>query len=453
MTSPDPTGADRRARDAAARLHDDVLGTIDLDAAQAETLRSSRRPAVLTLTTAAVVVALVAAVLILRPGAGDVEVAIDEDGTSTSVPEVTAPDIESMPTPIALGAPDDGKESVGLPVDADPKNGLTDGQVVTVTGAQFPPNEQVGVVMCTREAGQEHGGRGVDACNIGHFRQGTTDGQGNVSVEFSVRRFASLDGEEIDCASEAGRCIIGMGLLSDYDQSGGVAVDFDADVPAPPPPTASLSRAEGLRDGETVELSVAGLVPNSSLHVQQCAGDSGACTYAQIDELVADGDGSFDGPVRVWRQFGSHDVDGQPTNIDCAVDRCRLDIFGEVPAQRALDPIALSFDPSSGGRTAPTVTLVDPGPFAVGDRFAVEVSGVRDGDYVEASICPSPERECVAFAEPTGPGDGTTRVLTIHVNATAPACETGCPLVVLVYPDDVGPPPLFPEPVLVAITG
>lgn len=422
-------------------------GPVEIEVVAASTPSSpSRRPAVIALVALAAV-ALVAAAFVVRSDAPDldVDVAIDEDPP--------APDIESMPTPIALGAPDDGKDSVGLPVDADPKTDLADGQVITVTGAQFPPNEQVGIVMCTREAGQDHGGRGVEACNIGHFGQGTTDGQGNVSVEFSVRRFAVLDGTEIDCASEPGRCIIGMGLLSDYDQSGGVAVDFDPDVPAPPPPTASLSRSEGLRDGETIELTVAGLIPNSSLHVQQCAGDGGACTDTQIDELVADGDGSFEGSVRVWRQFGTHGLDGQPTNIDCAVDECRLDIYGEVPAQRGLDAIALSFDTGSGDRVPPTVTLLDAGPFRVGDQFEVEVSGLRRGDFVEASICPEPERECVAFTDTGGVSSGSTQIIEVRVRAMAPACEAGCPLVVLVYPGDAGPPPLFPEPVLVAITG
>ena len=458
MTTPDPdhldAHADGVARRAAGRFHDEVVGTIDLEAARSRAQRRTRRPAAVALAIAAVVAA-VAGLVLVNPDSGEVEVAIDEDGTSTSEPEVTMPDIESMPTPIALGAPDDGKESVGLPVDAAPKTALTDGQMVTVTGAQFPPNQSVGVVMCTKEAGQDHGARGVDACNIGHFVQGMTDGDGNVSVEFSVRRFAMLDGQEVDCASEPGRCIIGMGLLSDYDQSGGVAVDFDPDVPAPPPPAASLRRSEGLADGETVDLSLAGLIPNSYVHVQQCTVQGACATGGQ--EVRPDADGTFDGSIRLWRQFGSHGLDGTPTNVDCATESCALQIHAELPAGRTLAPVPISFDPGGEPREPPTVTVLDDGPFAVGSSFSIEVSGVGRGQQLDASICPSPEQECVGFTSSISDGDGSTRTVQVEIHSPAPSCASGCPLIVSIWSEhalgESGPPPLFPETVLVTITG
>ena len=279
-----------------------------------------------------------------------------------------------------------------------------------------------------------------------------TDGDGNVSVEFSVRRFAMLDGQEVDCASEPGRCIIGMGLLSDYDQSGGVAVDFDPDVPAPPPPAASLRRSEGLADGETVDLSLAGLIPNSYVHVQQCTVQGACATGGQ--EVRPDADGTFDGSIRLWRQFGSHGLDGTPTNVDCATESCALQIHAELPAGRTLAPVPISFDPGGEPREPPTVTVLDDGPFAVGSSFSIEVTGVDRRSHVEASICPSLERECIGFATPGRQVDDSTRTLEVVVNGNDPTCSSGCPIVVWVHADHGGgPPPLFPEPVLVTITG
>lgn len=426
-----------------------------VDAAE-DRSRRSRRP-VGALVGAAVIAVLVAAVLVVRPGSGDVEIAVDEDDPTTStVPDTPTPDADSMPAPISLGAPDDGQESVGLPVDADPKTELTDGQLVTVTGAQFPPNESVGVVMCTKEAGQDHGARGVEACDIGHFGQGTTDSEGNLAVEFSVRRFLVFDGQEVDCAAEAGRCIIGMGLLSDYDQSGGVAVDFDPNAAPPAPPTAELSRSDGIRDGETVDLSLTGLVPNSSFFVQQCT-ERGECVTSVYDELLADADGGYSGPVRLWRQFGSYGFEAQPANVDCAVDACHVEIQGDVPGSRQLGTIPLSFDPDSGSRTAPTMTVLDDGPYSVGSTFRVEISGIRHGDYVEVSVCPTPERGCVAHGSPPRPATGTSVTIEVTIDAVDPACETGCALTAFVHPGTAGPgggpPPLFPAPIDVLITG
>ncbi|HEX4901193.1 MAG TPA: neocarzinostatin apoprotein domain-containing protein, partial [Acidimicrobiales bacterium] len=207
--------------------------------------------------------AVVAVAVLVGPD-GDGEVAVEEATTTTGVPG-HAPGRDAFPAPLALGAPDDGKESVGLPVRADPSTGLVHGQQVTVTGTGFPPGESVGVVMCAKEAGRDHGARGAEACNLGRFAQATSDADGTATVTFAVSRLVVLDGVEIDCASEPGRCLIGMGMISDYDTSGGVLVDFDPSVPLPDPPTATLERTTDLVSGEPVGLRVTGLVPGSSV--------------------------------------------------------------------------------------------------------------------------------------------------------------------------------------------
>lgn len=152
----------------------------------------------------------------------------------------------------------DGRDSLLLPVSVSPASGLRDGQYVTVTGAMFPPEEDIGAVMCTTQAVEF----GVSACDIGDVVYGETRRDGTFSLTFPVRRFVDIAGSRVDCTEgnidpaewaatrEAGlpplsvtdasrfSCIIGVGLLSDYDQSGGFPISFEGAVTGPgaPPP-------------------------------------------------------------------------------------------------------------------------------------------------------------------------------------------------------------------------
>ncbi len=446
---------DDRAREAANRLQDDVLASVDLDTALTRSRRARRPTGALVAIAAAM--ALLGAVAVLRPDSGDVEVAIDEDGLTTTIPEDAAPpDFDKAPAPIALGAPDDGKESIGLPVIVEPATGLVDGQTVTASGQGFPPNESVGVVMCAREAGRDHGARGVEACNIGHFAQGTSDGQGNVSVEFTVRRLATLDGQEVDCASEPGRCIVGMGLLSDYDQSGGFAIDFDPSLPLPDPPTVELTQTEDLTDGQEVGVRITGLVPNGVVFLSQCASDGSCAENGIYAEGDVDASGTYEGTVRVWRSFGGYGPAG-PTNVDCLAQTCQITFGGDVPAGRQIPPITISFDPSTPSRQIPTLTLLDEGPFSAGDRIRVRVGSIASTDTVDLSIC-RPDGECVGFGGARS--EGASAIVEIRVDGPAGSCGTECLVSGFVYPKSYGegatagsPPPLSPEPISVTITG
>ncbi len=455
MNVPEPDSTEGQLRRSAQLFHDDVLGTVDLDTALAKSRRSSTRPAALVLSALAVV-AVVAVVLSLRSGSGDADVAIDEDGLTTTVPDEPVPDFENAPDPIALGSPTDGEDSVGLPVVVEPPTGLTDGQTVSVGGQGFPAGVEVGVVMCTKEAGRDHGARGVEACNIGHVQIGTTDSEGSITLPFVVHRLQTLDGQEIDCASEPGRCIVGIGMISDYDQSGAFAVDFDPSVPLPDPPTLELSSTDGIVDGETVKVVATGLVPNSLASVQQC-GEESRCLETEFVEETVDGDGTLRASVRLWRAFGVHGDDG-PKNVDCATDACQVIIGGESSGSRAVPPVTVTFDATRGAREKPVLSLLDDGPFAPGEKFLVEVTGVSGNQFVDLSVCPSIQDVCVAHGG-AGTSGGQT-VVQMTVEPGRGACADGCPIFGAIYSigdlgpgQSIDPPPLFPEPIMVTITG
>ena len=455
------TDIDRQARAAARAFRDEVTDAIDLDLAYERTQHGRPRNIGAIALAAVAVVAIVAGAFFLPPDGDDVEVAVDEENRASTT-TVTTP--QPVPDPIVLGAPDDGKESVGLPVSVEPATGLLDGQMVTVTGSGFPSDVSVGVVMCTKEAGAEHGARGVDACNIGYFAQGTTDQQGAVSVEFEVRRVLVLDGQEVDCASEPGRCIIGMGMISDYDQSGGVAVDFDPSVPLPDPPTVELAENTDLVDGEVVPAKVTGLVPNSSLYVHECSADQYRC--ASVGEFHADDTGTFEGGVRLWRNYGTWIEQGGgagSANVDCAVEACVLQIQGETPGMRQIPQVPINFDSARGARVPPSIALAEPGPFSNGDTVDLLVEGLEAGTFIDLQVCTGRSVAgawCIAYFGGEYDGSGTfSSQLMIDSQAADDPCAEGCALVTSVYLQDQGPsgipqgpPPLFPEPVPIVIT-
>ena len=407
------------------------------------------------LALAAPVAVLLAAALLLAP-ADDVEVAVEETTTTTERPSPDGPDPGSFPAPVALGGPTDGKESIGLPVRAEPATGLVDGQEVVVTGTGFPPGVSVGVVMCAKEAGREYGARGVDACNIGHFAQATSDADGVATATFSVRRLVLVDGAEVDCASAAQRCLLGMGMISDYDTSGGVLVDFDPSVPLPDPPTVSVSPDQGLADGDRATVQVDGLVPGGSVGAMLCAADGVACVEAAGGSATADAQGTATLDIRLWQQFGAPmwEPGRYGRNVDCAVEACVVQVWGDAPGSRAIPTAAVHFAGPPGARTPPALTVTSSGPYRPGDAIDFTVTPVGDVG-VEPVLC-SELGGCVGSeVHVSHQGDTVTGRLTVSGPAEGNPCiGQPCTLVVHLYGDAwEAPPLLLPEPVEVEIVG
>lgn len=410
------------------------------------------------LVALAVVAALAAAVLVLVPGE-DAEVAVDEDGTTTTSdperePEADGRDAGAFPAPLALGAPDDGKASVGLPVKAEPAIGLVDGQTVQVTGTGFPPGESIGVVMCTKEAGRDHGARGVDACNIGRYASTTADADGVATVGFEVRRLVVLDGREVDCASEAQRCLIGMGMISDYDQSGGVLVDFDPNMPLPDPPTATLQAEGPFDDGDAVTVRVDGLRPGTGVGAAVCTADNALCTDAPSNGVVAD-DGTATFDVRLWRVFSAPvwEATTAGQDVDCAVVACSLQIWGEAAGDRAIPPVDLSFTDGPIDRERPVLEVRSEGPYRPGDRIEVFVPDVEPNGGLDLLLC-GPTACAGGMVELDWVFGGIQARLTVPSAAEGNPCiGEPCRLAAQVWaePAPGGAPPLAPAPVAVVV--
>jgi hypothetical protein len=163
--------------------------------------------------------------------------------TSVSAPDSVPGDIVALPA----GGPSDGLGTKMFPVHASPDKDLVSGQTVILTGTGFPARTQVGAVMCTGAARTQ----GAAACDLAHTAPGTlTDAEGAFSFSYTVSRFPQINGHHVDCTSgnvdpddyaaliaregpkptssdpNAATCIIAVGDISNYDNSGGWPIAF-----------------------------------------------------------------------------------------------------------------------------------------------------------------------------------------------------------------------------------
>ena len=147
--------------------------------------------------------------------------------------------LDLEPVILDLAGPRDGNESIGLPVNVDPPTGLTDGQLVTVTGGGFVPGESVGIVQCA-EAAADQPGNAIDSCDISRYTPATASSDGVATGTYNVDQILTTPRTgTVDCLAEAGRCVVAMGALDDYDRSGVHQILFGTAAPDPDPASAA----------------------------------------------------------------------------------------------------------------------------------------------------------------------------------------------------------------------
>jgi hypothetical protein len=405
---------DDRARAAAHALRDDVAGSTDTEAALAQVLltrsRGPRRRLPLLAAAAALVAVFAVSTAVVSSGDDDT----DDDVSIDADPD---PDAEEG-TPLQLLAPDDGRQSIQLPVTVEPATGLVEGQTVQVAASGFEPGESVGVVQCTAEA-REPVYAGVDACRTSPFAQLTADADGNVTGQFTVTRSLTVPfSGTVDCASATGACLIGVGALSNYDRSGGMDLAFADTGDAVERPAVEVSQTTDLTDGQSVHVIGSGFT-DAGAGVSVCAtspavcwmtgdpssasggGDTdvttsdGTIVVSRLDSLPVAADGSIDSEVRVWRFLPGMDPG---TYVDCAVSVCSLRFAGEL----APPPVPLAFAGSEAPPAAPVVEVTPADGLRAGDEVRISGSGFGGGTLLLSFCATQPAAE----ASP-GPGLGS----------------------------------------------
>lgn len=151
--------------------------------------------------------------------------------------------------------------------------------------------------------------------------------------------------------------------------------------------SASVSPASGLRDGQTVTVTVTGGISSSYRQVLACvagATDLGGCDLADIGFIGLDSSGSGTLEWTIAAQLYTRDGGV----VDCRSVACRLvvaDPSSETPfADQLL--LALDFDPTAPLLPPPTVVATPTGGLVNGQTITVSGSGFRRG-YPVLSQC------------------------------------------------------------------
>ncbi len=517
MTGPvtDPRDPDLQAVDEAARaasrgLRDHVSRRVDpeLLLAALPAAEPPRRHGRI-LAAAAVAALFFGSVAVLGDGPGGDErsrLELDEDGNRLPAPEPGAL------TPLG---PNDGLDSIQLPITVEPNVDLRDGDTVTASGPGFVPGEQVGIVQCAREAGGEAREQrsGIDACTTATVQYANADDAGVATGTFRVQRILTTPATgTVDCALEAERCIVAMGAIGDYDRSGGFGVAFAAGGEPIDVPALSVAPAEGLADGEVVHVEGDGFEPSSPLMLNVCSIDPAGCwstgepieldgedvqALEMGDEyvggyaftgLLADAEGRVSADVPVWRFLPG------PTPasyVDCAVSACRLRVTADVGYSPA--PAILTFAPGGAAPQPPAVAVNPTQDLQPGDEIVVRGAGFQPGTYFHVELCAAPAADPSSVVWCSGEGgddkvddDGGFALLFEVPDpgdmgdvvdggmATSTTCsgtggcappgstpaecdgaELVCSIRVQTYQDGMaaGPPQFVPEPVVITFRG
>ena len=207
-----------------------------------------------------------------------------------------------------------------------------------------------------------------------------------------------------------------MGALSDYDRSGGLAVELAPDVEPVELPTVQAQPTEDLADGQSVRITGSGLTADDVMFVEVCSADPSACwpTGVPVTDpegygalgLPVDQSGRIDGEVPVWRFLPG----GEPgTYVDCAVSRCSLRLSGRT----APPTIPLRFRGDEPPPTAAAFGVAPSQDLSPGDEVVVAGEGFRPGDQIWVSLCAepvSPEEQqyggaCTGLGDPLRVGE------------------------------------------------
>lgn len=266
-----------------------------------------------------------------------------------------------------IGAEDGTFESLRHPVVATPFEGLNDGDMVTVTGANFPPNDSLLIVQCWLV-----GERGsAETCDVADLEQGFTADDGTFEATFPVRRFMSIGGETKDCAESTvdEGCYLAIAAASNYDESGITPLFFLPDGGGTPPPVLNADVTNNLRDGDEVLVTGSGFLPDEVVSLVQCSiggltSVSGCAGVNTVFTTTASPDGEIAAFVPVRRTVLSHEG-----LVDCAVTACQL-LSPRIPSSNL---ILIEFDPDGTIGTLPDIT-VEPSTDLV-DGQSIDVMG------------------------------------------------------------------------------
>ncbi len=351
-------------------------------------------------------------------GGGGVEVTTDADEQRPDAPS----------RPAALAAPTDGVASRLLPVLVEPSTDLAQGQVVAISGSGFTPGATLGAVLCSAGAA---GGGGVAFCELAHYDNFPAGSEGSFADDYVLRRFIETPAEgTVDCGESTDRCLLAVGNINDYDESGGSFISYQG-ASDPPPPQLVVSPPDGLADGQVVSVKGTGVRAAPDARLRLCP--AGRETDATCAQLVGQPDGpGVGGELSVTVQL-SRFLGSQEGRIDCAVAPGCVLTTTEYAGRLAVVPIG--FDPSAGPSPQappppPTVTETTVPPPELEVTSTVPEPTTTVAPEVTTTVPEPPITVAPEPGEATGPLSDLDLRLELDDTTLAPGESTGGAIVI-----------------------
>lgn len=235
-----------------------------------------------------------------------------------------------------------------------PSTGLVNDQSVTVSIHGLHPNAVVWITMCVGRPQSFQAG--VNQCNA-PAKMVTLDSHGAASVTFTVSRYLSPGGYQVDCATYSSGCSVAL-AEADSLSSGEIianteAVTFESTASAPPNPLQISAAPNGpYADGQTVTVSGAGFPSSSSVRVGECPTNTDCDGYFQTVDSTPQG--TFNTVVTLHATYTVEQGDASggesPVQIDCSQPlRCFLMAEEASPPYGAASSIPLTFASTPSG--------------------------------------------------------------------------------------------------------
>jgi hypothetical protein len=229
-----------------------------------------------------------------------------------------------------------------------PSTDLTDNQQVTVSIHGLHANALVWITMCVGNPRTLQSGD--NQCNA-PAKTFNLSAQGTASVSFTVSRYLSPGGYEVDCATYQPGCSIALvevDSVSSHDLIANTeAVTFERTPSAPPNPLRISATPGGpYADGQTISVQGSGFPSGATVRVGECPTNTDCGGYFQTFEATAQG--TFTAPVVLHKSYtveqGNPGGGESPVQIDCTQPlRCFLMAQETSPSYGAASSIPLVF--------------------------------------------------------------------------------------------------------------
>lgn len=240
-----------------------------------------------------------------------------------------------------------------------PSTGLVNDQPVTVSIHGLHPNAAVWLTMCVGRP--QNFQAGVNQCNA-PAKMVTLGPHGTASVTFTVSRYLSPGGFQVDCATYGPGCSVAL-VEPDSVATGEIvanteAVTFERTAPVPPNPLQISAAPSGpYADGQTVTVSGAGFPSSTTVRVGECPTDTDCGGYFQTVESTPQG--TFTAVVTLHRTYSVEQGDAgggeSPVQIDCSQTlRCFVMAEEAAAPYSAASSIPLSFASTAPAGIAPS---------------------------------------------------------------------------------------------------